>query len=356
MFLFLKKVSKNTSTSSAIASKIATTEELDVNDSSKSKKSGVLIGLRSVKKATSETNSLIDIDYSYRTLWICFRNNTLDTINQTENIFLPRMSGFWTLESSRINNDDHLNAFPFGTQAQTPSVSSSAYIQSKAITFAANDYISIEKTVQNTTLLESDTKFSSSLQVLPIDNLYSKDTIKITQLTSASGGTALMESAAAYANLQNSKSSSLKDIQDDNWGVFRRNGHWILKSRLNYISSNPSDVMDFLIPIAAPKILIGYDDLSPSWSSIRERVPDAIDAVSSPNKDILITLSNTILSVYKLTNNQISLLPLAQVILQECGETLIMDQWALDDYYTDSWTKSFNKNKIIPATMVKKAN
>ncbi len=356
MFLFLKKVSKNASASSSIASKMETTEEVDANDSSKSKKSGVLIGLRSIKKATSESSSPIDIDYSYRTLWICFRNNTLDTINQTQNIFLPRMSGFWTLESTRIKNDDYLNAFPFGTQAQTLSVPTSTYVQSKAITFAANDYISIAKTVQNSTSLESDVTFSSSLQVLPIDNLNSKAAIKITQLTSTSGGTALKESAAAYANLQNNKSSSLKDVQDDNWGVFRKNGHWILQGRLNYMSADPKGVLDFLVPIVAPKILIGYDDLSPSWSSIQEKVPDAVDAISSPNKDILITLSNTILSIYKLTNNQISPLPLAQVVLQAGGEKLIMDQWALGDYYTDSWTKSFNKNNVTPATMIKKAN
>ena len=101
---------------------------------------------------------------------------------------------------------------------------------------------------------------------------------------------------------------------------------------------------------APKKTLIGYDDLSPSLSSIKDRVPDVIDAFSSPSKDILITVSKTILSVFELKNNNISLSPIVQIKLKE-NETVIMDQWAQGDYI-EAWTKAFNKNTVTePATL-----
>lgn len=357
VFLYLKKTSYSSTKNSENSSLSSSDGSISSNLNSPSSKSILLMGLRSTSKATSPGNEVTSKNYAYRTLLISYTNKRLNPILETKNLFVPRMTGFWSLNIDRLTNNfnsiDFINAFPFGTKQKDPAYYNFLNTERKIINFIGNDYISIEKNTQISTTKALDYNLSSYLQVLPLDNINSKESIKISQLTDPTGTTALKEGAANYLNSINNAFIFSKDFSEYNWGVFRRNGHWILKGRLTTLNNNSSSVSpDFYIPIPAPKrTLIGYDELYPTWSSIKDRVPDAIDAFSSPSKDILIIISKTILSVYELKNNNIASSPLAQIKFKE-NETVVMDQWAQGDY-TEAWTKAFNKNVVTEPTMVK---
>jgi hypothetical protein len=357
VFLYLKKTS-NRSTQNPESSTLPLAEgNISPSLNSPSSKSLLLIGLRSSTKSISSTNENLGKNYNYRTLLISYSNKKLNPVLETKNLFVPRMTGFWSLNVDRLTNNfesiDFINAFPSGTKQKDTANYNITNNERKVINFIGNDYISIEKTSQVPAATASSSVFSSYLQVLPLDNINSKESIKISQLTDQAGVTAIKEGATAYLNSINNNTNFSKDFSEYNWGIFRRNGHWILKGRLTTFNATSTSIPpDFYIPIPAPKKnLVGYDDLYPTWSSIKDRVPDAIDAFSSPSKDILITISNTILSVYELKNNNIALSPLAQIKFKE-NETVIMDQWAQGDY-TEAWTKAFNKNIVTEPTMVK---
>jgi len=356
-FLYLKKTSNNDS--KKLENSVSPISEGTVPPSLNlhSSKSILLIGLRSSNKSSSTGNDILDTNYAYRTLLISYANKKLNPVLETKNLFVPRMTGFWALNIDRLKNSfssmDFITTFPFGSLHKDTANYSFVNNERKVINFIGNDYISIEKTSQITTDDSSNSPFSSYFQVLPLDNINSKESIKISQLTNQAGATALKEGATNYINSINNDFIFSKDFSEYNWGIFRRNGHWILKGRLTPLNNNTSSVSpDFYIPIPAPKnVLIGYDDLYPDWSSIKDRVPDAIDAFSSPSKDIIIIISKTILSVYELNNNSIGFSPIAQVKFKE-NETVIMDQWAQGDF-TETWTKAFNKNIVTEPTMVK---
>lgn len=360
IFFFLKKSSK--ATSSALTESFSNSDMTENASKTNSGDSGILLTLRSQKKSEYSTSFHEDKDYSYRTIWISYANKKLNPILQTSMMLVPRMTGFWLIQSSQVKNKDNfldsLNSVPIG--AKTIKNNSLLYLSKdkKIINFIGNDYISIEKNLSIPSNTNNDSFQDTSLQTLPIDNLGARESLKINQFigtnesSSTSGSTAFKEGAVAYLNSLNNSSYFSKDYKLDNWGLFRRNGHWVLKGRLTSFQNLPTDISpDFFIPIVTPKTLVGYDSLYPNWSSIKERVPDAIDAFSSPKKNLLITMSNSILSVYSVNNNNIDLYPLAQVKLKE-NETVIMDQWGLENY-VDIWSKVFNRYDVETPNMVK---
>jgi len=355
IFLYFKKVSEVSSKSSENSSSPLTKGDISDNSTSQASRSVLLLGLRSTIKATSSTNEILGANYDYRTLLISYSNKNLNTILETKNLFVPRMTGFWKLNIARLtkgsNSIDFIDASPFVIKPKKITSPNFLNTERKVINFIGNDYISLDTTSQLTKTTSSNPIFNSYFQVLPLDNLNSKESIKISQLTDPTGATALKEGAANYLNSINNDSAFSNDFSEYNWGVSRRNGHWVLKGKLTSLDNTSLISPDFYIPMPAPKkTLIGYDDLSPSLSSIKDRVPDVIDAFSSPSKDILITVSKTILSVFELKNNNISLSPIVQIKLKE-NETVIMDQWAQGDYI-EAWTKAFNKNTVTePATL-----
>ena len=59
----------------------------------------------------------------------------------------------------------------------------------------------------------------------------------------------------------------------------RKNGHWFLTGRINYRNDGVLAQKDFDLKIIPPANLIAYDTLALSWHNIKDRVPDALDAL-----------------------------------------------------------------------------
>ncbi len=125
----------------------------------------------------------------------------------------------------------------------------------------------------------------------------------------------------------------------ENFGLVRKNGHWFLVGRINYQSGGTFAQTDFDLNVIPPPNLIFYDTLVLSWHAIKDRVPDALDAFTSPNKDIALVKTKNKLTIYPIGGEQLAENPLAELDLQE-GAAVIMAEWAIGSY-VESWEKSF---------------
>ena len=307
--------------------------------------SGVLIGLR------AETRSG---GYAYRTVWIAASPNQLRSVLTAKNIFFPRMSGFWECVSEDASEGKTpgnilitRNAFLKGPDTppppeqkppeQKPTEQEAAADQTPpepvlyAIDYIGNDYVSAEYSSGGV----------SQLGVLPVDSLPSPAKIKVGDLLGENGAVSYENArlAAVIALQKDGISVAPEDQQGENFGLIRDKGHWQLVGRINYQSDGLFDYSDFDMKIIPPTNLVFFDTLALNWNRIKDRVPDALDAFTSPDKNIALVKTKNKIAVYAIGTEQLSENSLGEIELAE-GETIVMAEWATA-IYVDSWERAF---------------
>lgn len=338
---------------------------------------GVLIGLRSVNNKDHK-GSLGEPagDYNYRTLWISSENKNINPVFEMENIFFPRRSGFWKLhvESATENHKkeqyvvanniligDRLEEIQLKTRAMNInplSINSEdeedlvqhidfsrwgeklGEIETK-INYISNDYISIEKVGKGGYLVGNDSWEKSSLQLIPIDVLPSGPAVKIDDILDETGGIYMrsaLESTADHLQIDN-LDILYKDELMENFGIKRRLGHWFLKGRINYIGDKKFKVADYNINLMPPSEVVVYDSLYVPWTNIKDRVPRALDAYTSPNRDIAIVFTKDELLIYSIEGNKLGNQAIERLRLSE-DEVAIMAEWATG-HYIENWRDVF---------------
>ncbi len=304
----------------------------DINENSKQGVSGVLLGLRSPSGD----------GYTYRTFWIAVDHQQLQPILKADQLFFPRTSGFWELSVNNISADGKRNnvLVARNVASKVPEMKNDEeetgdQIHSdpaiRIIDYIGNDYVAIEKKAAGI----------DQLQVLPVDKLSLPAEIKISDFLGEKGINAYL--SAQQQVLEALRDEGITAIDSDgsgeNFGLARKNGHWFLVGRTNYKKDGTPGAKDFSLKIIPPSSLVFYDTLTISWHNIKDRVPDAMDAFTSPNKDIALVKTENKLTAYAIGAEQLAEDPLADIELQE-GETVIMAEWATGSY-VDSWEKSF---------------
>jgi hypothetical protein len=314
--------------------------------------SGILLGL---KTPSFDEENQVPI-WEYKTIWINSHNKFITGIYSLDKILMPRKNGFWIIDNKRTvvgdSVNDELVALPqfrvsdnaridddFNTliannekmhqirdlnhfnmsqgilepvEAAIPSIL-------KNILFVGNDYISIE----NIDLERSSRK---TLQVYAIDNLDDKKPIKLTDLIGENGKDLFQEGARSVISLE-------PDIilNEENVGLDRRNGYWILKGRVNYRKNDEELYKDFNIKTIPPKEMVSFDEQVIPWDAIRLRIPDVIDVFSSPNEDFVVVITSSHIVVYYIENGDIVNTPAVRIKLPY-DSTIIMSEWALGRY------------------------
>lgn len=300
-------------------------------------KSGLLLGLRYKNPKVEAGVS----KYLYKTIWISSVNAKMLPIDVTKDLLLPRQDGFWKVGiSKKIENGDVkdvLWTYPINSINHTKPINvNSKQIKysktegSTVIKFLGSNFVSTDN-IHEVNNNDSEKNYSNNqIKILPIDNLMA-ESIKLTSIL----GREIEKSTlpgTLFNEPKNIQDKNFKKV-DDNWGVVRRSGRWILRGRME-TSYREQSFMDFDISYATPKSLTTYDDLLPSFNVIKTKVPSAVDAYSSPNRDFVVVLTTTELMVFTIEGNKLT----EKLLTLEfkAGETPVMSHWATGSY-VDDW-------------------
>ncbi|WP_353096470.1 hypothetical protein [Tissierella praeacuta] len=319
--------------------RIANTEEMDIL------RSGILLGIKS--HVYDETNQLDN--WEYKTIWIRANNRNIASVYKMNDLLVPRKKGFWLVNVKREDIDNPLNdrikatqkgdikeefiedrtGYLFGAALEPRAKAFQPSIL-KNILYIGNDYVSTEAiNVSNGKRM---------LQVYPIDHLDDERPIKISDIIGEEGLRIFKDGA------QNAvKTNSNISLNEESFGLARRNGYWIMKGRINYNSENEEIYKDYNIKTIPPKELVNYDELTIPWSIIKSKIPEAIDAFTSPNEDIIIIVTRNNLLLYSINNNEISQKEIGSIKMDN-SETIVMAEWATGRYAT-LWEDEFLKNE-----------
>lgn len=325
-------------------------------------RSGILLGVRTPVKTKDGRG-----DYNYGTYWISSENRTLRPVLYADDIFLPRMDGFWKLKTYKklgiIGTEDMLVAYKVTNTDKSQITSLIGNIPKrvgngtgKAITYVGNDYVCIENTVYNSDINSSgkDSPAGTTgktgagevkmLRTLPVDNIASIDGIKISDISGENGAIA-MESAVSEV-LKNSGYRGVpkadENEQAKNFALYRKTGHWFFKGRINLDQKEQPPYMDFNLNLIPPSDMVAYDILQVPWTAVKDKLPDAVDIYTSPNNDLAVVLTRDKILVYAIENKALSDSPLAGYKLED-GSSVIMAEWGIGEY-APIWEKSFVKN------------
>ena len=199
----------------------------------------------------------------------------------------------------------------------------------KSINYVGNDYLSVE--------LTDVTKNKKKLQVYPIDYLKDEIAIKISELVGNTGLDTFIEDARNSMKIDNQAF-----INEESFGLSRRNGYWIMKGRINYLDKEEELYKDFNLKIIPPKELVNYDELLIPWNKIKSQIPEAMDAFTSPNGDIILIITRNNILIYPIENGEIKLKELSRIKINPSDE-IIMAEWATGRY-VNLWEEEVLKN------------
>ncbi len=320
----------------------------------KDHESGLLLGLKYYKTVSYKLPYINEkkpiLEPVYRTLWISY-DGSIQEVLELPFLLVPRRTGFWRLETQReIANNyglDLLIAAPIGKEKKTEGIKvenheNTYFHDLKSINFVGNDYVCYEREKESGIKGNTQSIAAHSLEVVPLDTIYTGSQIPIAALKvlGEKAIEALNSGAKSYLRAIPEEHKELLEYAPSptNFGVLRDHGKWLLRGRLNYLNASAKhEYADFNVPMVAPENLVSYDSLFPSFEVIKQKVPSAVDAYTSPNKDIAVILTNSKLLVYAMRNNILEEFPLSEVELKS-SEVSVMAQWALDDY-VKLWSK-----------------
>ncbi|HEY2824380.1 MAG TPA: hypothetical protein VGI83_02445 [Gemmatimonadales bacterium] len=271
-------------------------------------------------------------DNTYRTLWLTVDGAAARLAAAGEGILVPRRDGFWWIEVLHYKED------PGGPEIDTLMVGPTVNGRPKhdtigvapdcyaaiAITlrFVGTDHVSRETHSETGCGPHPDAPSTWDMVSLPnarpFDSLFS-----VAQHEA-------FERRRSFVRDSLTRATKPEDCPatepEPSWFVTRKPGRWGLSGGVwgPYVCGNPFDEFD--AGIAPPRGAVGANDLVPEWAVIRRTVRNAVDAVSSPqhNVVVVVTASDSLL-VYVATGTSLG----RRLGAFPGGGAVVMAQWAV---------------------------
>lgn len=286
-------------------------------------RSGILLGIRTA-------------DNTYRTIWIYSKNREIKSVSGGKQLLVPRAKGFWQVGNINENNIDAIYAEPFIER----SVSNKSIIDKlkgnilkinaeTRLNFVGNDFIGTE----------SDKEY----RVYPVETLKDGKAVTFSEISGGNAENIYEQSANAFITSMKGEAAKniLKEVNEKNFTLMRRNGHWILRGRMYFRLPYVKEFQDYDIKLMVPQKLIYYDEMGIQWNDIKSKLPWTSDAFMSPNKDIAVLAAESSLSIYTIKNSSNISKQLLKLQLAK-GETIVMAEWAIGKY-ADLWDNFVSK-------------
>lgn len=322
-----------------------------INDDSYYKMdSGVLLGLRSQDEEAGN---------KYRTLWISNEKGELK-IEELPYLLLPRKNGFFKVTNKREYNEENYfkdiivfqdmngKSIEFHNDILMAS-SEEKFNIDRGITFIGNEFMSTRTYKYN----EESSEEILSTYVLDLNTLGFNKPIPLGTLTD--------NTEMSNVILSSDRSSIFKNDDIDtftNFAIKRKQGRWsfyTLSQEKDYNKrgkkkehvSNEEDVNNFEtnhekidITLRVSEKIARHDEIFIPWQGIQKQVPSAVDAISSPNRNLAVIKTKSKLYIYKIVNNNLDK-DSEIVVTLEGKESIVMAEWAEGDY-VGYWSDQVN--------------
>jgi hypothetical protein len=356
-------------------------------DTEKSKvNSGLMLGLRSQEKTDNEK-----VQHNYRTVWVVPEGEDISIYELGNFIVVPNGNDFWQIEKQVYKKESNLDYDANANESDTlVSHKVGSAIKPKKRLFYSWEKNQVEG-------LDDEGKYNGTYDYV-IGNFGCKLNFVSNKFASCSYDQSVFSGGAhgtseegknfvsEIANINNVLSFNLAPFDDQyhskilkrlgkdqqrmientrksimnnpevakfadetdkntdtiHWGIERENGAFVGKLYVEmHTSGSNYTYRGEKLPVELPESVVGYDTLTPDWKTIKKKLPDTLDAVTSIKKDMLVAIDGEKLEVFSMDQNEIGD-SLSTCELSE-DETIIMAQWATDEY-VDEWNSYFEEN------------
>ncbi len=325
---------------------------------------GLLLGLCTPGQGTGSRQN-----DRYRTLWLALENQRLAPVLETEGIIFPRKKGFYRLKvvagSGGEKEGDLLiaadmtdrtgaaeaRAEGLGSIADSLRRSEEQGYQHRRIRYIGNDYLSLEETpVPSPAPASGGGGKEGQLSIIPVDGLPELKAVTISDLAGPGAARAMEQGRSGLLRQLGLEQAGQMDQQldEENFGLVREMGYWTFHGRLSCPEGGMPKSVDFGFDVIPPSHVVFYNKLHIPWPRVKNYVPGAVDAFTSPNMDLALIVTRSELLVYGMFQGSLAVPPLERIPLQE-GEEIIMAEWALGQYYVENWAATFQTCLAAPS-------
>lgn len=317
--------------------------------------SAVLIGLRTDHPQTIDTP-----EYStYRTLLLADDQGELQKIAEGNGILMPYKTEFMKIVSESrgsANGESRVLSASLAADASRLKSQDVKPVQplklSEKLLFAGNRYLSVSQTVrQNTQGKETQYEYVwvKELQDIigskPLGSFPSVQDphVSMQELYGNSVQARLKALSARLLLSGGGPNAPQVDENGESWAIVRERGQWVpqLATYTSRASNNAFGYQLQDVPLILPDSVVTYDRLSADWNEIQRIRPDAKDAFSSPNNELVGVVSGSDITVYPF-DGKLGKKPLLTLSLAP-SESVVMIQWAIDEPFVEMWKEKGKK-------------
>lgn len=355
--------------------------------------SGLLLGLA---KTVDQKNIYGTPLVEYRTLWISPKGTSIGYLEGPGFILTPYGNDFWKIENSeyhfgvlgenkkkyyndKIDYEHNLvmftshNASEKAKPLYTDETFKRPYSDKDGFTewdikhqrvyeellYAGNNYACIKSNYYYNT---GGTMriYGYSIDLYKIENLQTAEgrslnkNKQLMDLLPVKAAELIDNYAKGYNKIIKGEGSFIKEkevIDKDNVGLQRIDGKWEAVAPLDDVWSHSGNgtsetsVKEFIkLSLPLPESITSFDSLCKGWEEVKQKYPDAKDAVSSPDKDMLLILTPKKLMVFSQPEKGIDA-PDLTIDVDE-SERIILNQWATGEN-VEKWNASIKKYLMV---------
>lgn len=306
---------------------------------------GVLLcaAASSAQELMPKSGALVAID-SGQTLWIAPVNGKMQVI-AVDDYVIPRKDGFWRVILSSKSFPPDARAIPLAKGKDAISSRQKASPEKKEGQPQGEDQPDQEAQPDLNEVHRQEVKFLSPIYISIYTETEQTEAYSLLQTTERTGESTLVFSDShlsipADVRMKDVKPCVDPENQDANYqeyasdneslGIVRTRGKW----RYDGMISLRGYSTNCAVSLVPPKSIAAQTELFPRWKDIKDIYPDAEDAFSSPNHDVLLVFYLNRLMVSPVREGKAGK-PLLRL---EVNGKPVMLEWALGKY-VDVWTK-----------------
>jgi len=303
----------------------------------------VLVAASSAQELMPKSGALVAIDTG-QTLWIAPVNGKMQVI-AFDDYVIPRKDGFWRVLLPSKSMPPDVLAVPLAKSKDAIAAEQKASPQKKEGHTEGQDQPDQEAQPDLNEVHRQEVKFLNPIYISVYTETEQAEAYSLLQTTERTGESTLVFSDSHLSipedvRMKDVKSCIDPENQDANYqefasdneslGIMRTRGKW----RYDGAISLRGYRTNCAVSIVPPKSIVAQSELFPHWKDIKDVYPDADDAFSSPNHDVLLVFYQNRLMVAPVRQGKVG----KPVLRLELNGKPVMVEWALGRY-VDVWTK-----------------